>query len=213
MDFYDAFLDTWTFLNVSRETFDKLNTYLFLLIEENKKHNLIRYSSLEDLWKRHIIDSAQLSLYVSRETKRIVDVGSGNGCPGIILSILFPTKEIYLVESKQKKISFLKKCTEQLSLNAKVIGERIEKTILSDIDCITARAVAELSQLLEWLYPLAKKNTYYLFPKGRKGEEEIKNALLKWDFKYRIIDSMTDKEGKILLISSGIKRKNKSNID
>lgn len=207
MDFYEKFFDYWSLFNVSRETFLQLEKFVFLLIEENKLHNLVRFSSLEELWKRHIIDSAQLSLYVSRETKKIIDVGSGNGCPGIVISLLLPTKEVYLVESKQKKAAFLKKCIKELSLNTKVIEDRIEKTVIPKTDCITARAVTDLSQLLEWIEPTTNKKTYCLFLKGRKWEEEINNSLKKWSFEYKAIESLTDKEGKILFISSGQKRK------
>lgn len=201
MNYYEFFREYWNQLNVSRETFLILEKYVFLLIEENKKFNLIRYQSIKDLWFRHIIDSAQLSLYVSRETKKVADIGSGNGCPGIVLSIMRPDIEIYLIDSKKKKVGFLQKIATKLSLKVTVIENRIENLESLNVECVVARGVALLPTLLQWIQKFLKKDTYCLFLKGESWNKEIKLIPEKKKFICRTFKSLTHDKSKIIYMT------------
>ena len=101
------------FPDVSRETFNKLDDYVNLLLSTNKKFNLIGKSTEENIWQRHIIDSIQLIKLLNLEQDIVIDVGTGAGIPGIILSIC-GVNTVYLVESKTKKTNFLKEAANSL---------------------------------------------------------------------------------------------------
>ena len=135
-------------LNVSRETFSQFEAYLALLEKWQRRINLVANSTMVDVWQRHILDSAQLIKFYPPNTKKILDVGSGAGFPGLVLAIM-GNVEVDLVESDQRKAIFLSTVIRSLGLPAKVHNQRIETLPNLAPDVITARALAPVSKLMK----------------------------------------------------------------
>ncbi len=197
-----------TTYNVSRETYDRLQLCLRELFEWQKKFNLVGKNSLPDAWTRHFEDSAQLFSLLPENAKTLADLGSGAGFPGIVLAVMAlekrPDLKITLIESIGKKTLFLKHlCQVAGCNNTAVLNCRAEKMVDRRFDVVTARAVTSLSGLLTYALPLLKKNGVCLFPKGKNHQEEINAAKADgWFFDCREVQSATDAEGVILVISN-----------
>ncbi|MDB2391045.1 16S rRNA (guanine(527)-N(7))-methyltransferase RsmG [Alphaproteobacteria bacterium] len=159
-------------LNVSRETLDQFAAYLALLEKWQKSVNLVARATLDIAWQRHILDSAQLARYLPAECKTIMDVGSGAGFPGLVLSIM-QDATVHLVESDHKKTVFLQTVIRELGLSAIVHNERIESLAPMAPDVITARAFAPLGKAIGLLAPHMQPHTILLLLKGRNVEEEL----------------------------------------
>lgn len=187
-------------LNVSRETFQKLEQFANLTVEWNKAINLVSPTTIPDLWWRHIVDSAQLYPLIGDDIHHIVDLGSGGGFPAIILAILADgTKKFTLIESDNRKCIFLREAIRTIGLkDVTVITDRAEKAQPQQADLVTARALAPLTQLLEWAKP---HGSQFLFPKGEQVDDEI--AALPANT-YHIVKqaSITDSSAKIVTIQS-----------
>ena len=190
--------------DVSRETISKLHEFVNLLLKWNKKINLIGKGTIDDIYDRHLIDSVQLFPFIPHNISEITDLGSGNGFPGIVLSII-TGKKTNLVEIDKKKSIFLKEAALLLSLDIHVYNERIEEIKKLPSELITARAVADIKTLFEWLDKHLKNETTLLLPKGKKYKLEIEDALKKWSFDKSIFKSVIDQESVILKIEN-IKR-------
>ena len=198
--------------DVSRETLQKLQDFVSLLKEWNARMNLVSKNSLADVWERHVLDSMQLIQYISADTKRIVDIGSGSGFPGIVLAILLqeklPASEIYLVESIAKKTMYLNDVCTRLKLNnVKILNERIENTVFKGVDVITARAVAALDILFSYSIHIGQARTKMLFPKGQSYEIENAEAQKKWVYDLEVHPNRYHEDGVILEISKLRKKK------
>lgn len=195
------FMNTY---DVSRETFDLLKAYEALLVEWQKKFNLVSNSSLADSWNRHFEDSAQLFQYIPKNAGLLLDFGSGAGFPGMVLAIMAKEKTPYLkvklIESVGKKTLYLNEVAKLSGANVEVVNERIEKLPPQKADVITSRAMASLSELLKYTYRFVKSETICIFPKGQRYKEEIAEAEKHWRFDYDVCDSKTSEEGKILII-------------
>jgi len=127
---------------VSRETFERLEAYVALLVEENRRQNLVSAGTLTDVWRRHIVDSAQLVRYAPRPNASWADVGSGAGLPGIVIACLV-AGPVTLIEPRRLRAEFLSMVADRLSLNASVAATKVER-IPGQFDVITGRAVAAL---------------------------------------------------------------------
>lgn len=200
MDIFKSYFSYWERLNVSRETVERFSFFICSLLERQKRDNLISRKSSDDIWIRHVIDSAQLIQYVSRETKSGTDFGTGAGFPGVILSIMKPDMGFKFVEVREKKALFLKEVIARLSLNAQVVMERIEHIKPWKEEIITARALAPLDKLLDLLYPFTTRETCLILPKGKKVEAEINTIKNKWLADIEKKESLTNPEGVILKI-------------
>lgn len=185
---------------VSRETEEKLEAYAALLIEWNAKFNLVSKSTLPDLWERHMLDSAQLLRFVPPETRTHVDLGSGAGFPGLVLSIL-GVPETHLIESTGKKAKFLEHVARELGLNVTVHNTRIENVLDIKADLVTARALTSLPELLSLARPIMKDSALALFLKGEKADAELTEARKYWTFACDKRPSLTSPSGTILLIN------------
>jgi 16S rRNA (guanine527-N7)-methyltransferase len=188
---------------VSRETISHLKIYQTLLETWQNKINLVSSSTLSHLWERHFEDSLQLLPLLPKTKATLLDLGSGAGFPGLVLSIVRgPILEVTLVESDLRKCLFLENVSRETFSSVKILRSRIES--LSDIkaDIITARALAPLPRLLRYAHPLMKETSFCLFLKGEGVEKEIQEAKKNWEFDLEIIPSLTDCRGKILKISS-----------
>ena len=159
-------------LNVSRETLCQFEAYLALLEKWQRRINLVANSTIVDAWERHILDSAQLVKLYPPNTKKILDVGSGAGFPGLVLAIM-GNVEVDLVESDQRKAIFLSTVIRALDLPAKVHNQRIEKLPNLAPDVITARALAPVSKLMKLIENQISIETVCLFLKGASVEDEL----------------------------------------
>lgn len=198
--------------NVSRETISKLEKFADLLKEWNQKLNLVSRNSLEVLWERHILDSLQLSEYISPDTKKILDIGSGAGFPGVVLAIVMqekmPATRITLVESITKKTVYLKDICDKLGLlNVEIKNDRVENLHVEAPDVITARAVAALQVLCGYALRLSKNSTELLFLKGKSYKDEIAVANKIWEFNLQVFPNKYGDDGVVLKLSGLRKRK------
>ena len=159
-------------LNVSRETLCKFEVYLALLEKWQRQINLVANSTMVDVWQRHVLDSAQLIKFCPPNTKKILDVGSGAGFPGLVLAIM-GNVEVDLVESDQRKAIFLSTVIRSLGLSAKVYNQRIETLPNLAPDVITARALAPVSKLMKLIENQISHDTVCLFLKGASVEDEL----------------------------------------
>ena len=182
---------------VSRETIDKLHAYVALLRDENSRQNLVSPATLDQVWDRHIVDSAQLVRYEPAIGASWIDIGSGAGLPGIVISCLVDGP-VTLVEPRRLRADFLHKCIESLNLRASVHCQKAER-VEGTYDVITARAVAALPQLLKISAHLSTRNTVWALPKGRSAERELAEALQAWQGDFRVEPSVTDVESFIVV--------------
>lgn len=173
-----------TAANVSRETMERINAMDRVLMDWSSRHNLIARSTIEDRWRRHYLDSAQLVPLVPEGVKSIVDLGSGAGFPGLVLAAMLVEKDVCvtLIESTGKKAAFLSAAGEAMGLSTlKVIPERIESVKLSNPpDVITARALARLDRLLGYGAGIQGQNTRYFLLKGQDVGLELTEAAKSW---------------------------------
>jgi 16S rRNA (guanine527-N7)-methyltransferase len=197
-------------LNVSRETMDALESFVAFLKREAESQNLISASTLDHIWARHIVDSAQLLLFtdVSAEQINWLDLGSGAGFPGLVIALL--TKhQVTLVESRARRIDYLQRAIEMLDLTprVRVAGVTLERLETAPYAVISARAFAPLPKLFDLAARFATNNTLWLLPKGRNAKAEWEGAQAQWDGDFRVMDSVTDQEAGILVGTLSWKRK------
>lgn len=193
-------------LAVSRETLDKFRAYAALLVKWNRAINLVSPKSLDDLWRRHFLDSAQLRAYLpeppSPAERVILDVGAGAGFPGLVLALL-GSGQLHLVEADQRKAEFLREAIRVTGAPASVHAQRIETLDLEGVDVVTCRAFASLSKILDltarFLSPEnGKKAPIGLFLKGRSVDEELTEAGKKWRLRLERFESETEPDASIL---------------
>lgn len=196
-------------LDVSRETYDTLHAYVALLRKWNAHINLVAASTLPDFWERHIRDSAQLFSHAPETTRHWVDLGSGGGLPGLVCAVLakqfLPECRFTLVESDARKAAFLTTAIRDLEVNARVLVARAEDAPVQNAGIVSARALAPLSQLLEWVARHIAKEGVALLPKGKNYAEELAVARREWQFSEAIIESQTDPLARLLILKD-IKR-------
>lgn len=190
---------------VSHETVARLDGFVDLLRQWQLRTNLIAPSTLDEVWTRHILDSAQL-LQILPEARLWVDLGSGGGFPGLVIACALRDGggHVHLVESNGKKASFLRHVAVNLQLPCTVHAERIE-TILPRLpipDVVTARALADLSTLLSLASSLLKRGAIGLFPKGRDHALELTKAAERWHFSSRLHESLTDRHARVVEITN-----------
>jgi 16S rRNA (guanine527-N7)-methyltransferase len=188
-------------LDVSRETLDRLRTYLALLERWQRAINLVGPATLVDPWRRHVLDSGQLRRLCPPSTRRLVDLGSGAGLPGLILAIL-GVPEVHLIESDQRKASFLREAARACGASSVAVhAARIEAVPPLGADVVTARALASLPQLLALAEPQVQSGTTCLFLKGRRAEAELTAARETWTMRVAREASLSDPDGQVLIIS------------
>ncbi len=188
--------------DVSRETRERLRAFEALVKKWSPRINLVSPRSLEDLWSRHILDSAQLFELADRAADLWADLGSGGGFPGFVCAILArdtaPQMRFVLVESDRRKAAFLLQASRELDLDLEVISERVENLAPLGADVLSARALAPLDQLLPMAERHLKPGGSALFPKGATYRQEMKRALEKWAFRSEVYPSKTNEEAAVL---------------
>jgi 16S rRNA (guanine527-N7)-methyltransferase len=199
---------------VSRETEVRLDRYVALLREWQAKTNLIAPSTLPQLWTRHISDSLQL-LSLAPSAKIWVDFGSGGGFPGVVLACALadtPGAYVHLIERNAKKAAFLREALRITAAPGTVhlsdIGDSVDR-ITGPVDCVTARAVAPLHQLIGFAEPLVQKGAKALFLKGQDVEAELTEATKYWNIQPQLHSSRTGGHGWIVELDQ-IGRRNAS---
>ena len=188
--------------DVSRETWQKLETFNALLRDEMQRQNLISKASADNLWSRHIVDSAQLLRYapVAETAKIWLDLGTGAGFPGIIIAILTPY-QVRMVESRKRRVEFLNRVVEQTGIagHAQVLGDRLENIASFPADVISARAFAPLDRLIALSHRFSTENTVWLLPKGKNAVRELKGLSPKRQKMFHVEHSLTDPDAGILV--------------
>ena len=188
---------------VSRETLARLKAYVGLLEEWNSRHNLVARSTLSDVWRRHVLDSAQLMPLIPREAASLIDLGSGAGFPGLVLACLLrdrPGFHAVLYESTAKKCRFLEAAAARMQLDVEVRAARMEDAAMERFDLVTARACAPLDKLLAYAQQFQGPRTVNLFLKGQSVEAELTEAHKSWRMTVLRHPSQTDPSGVILEI-------------
>jgi 16S rRNA (guanine527-N7)-methyltransferase len=188
-------------LNVSRETTDRFKYYLALLEKWQKRINLVSNSTLAVAWQRHILDSGQLAAHLPDGTKRILDVGSGAGFPGLVLAIMTDC-EVHLVESDERKAIFMTTVIRELRLKAQVYNCRIESLQPIAPDVITARALAPLYKLLTLIQNQIHQDCVCLFLKGASLQQELTNLRSYSTMSFTVHPSLSDPDGAVLKLVS-----------
>ena len=192
--------------SVSRETTNDLIKYEKILINDNKKLNLVGKSTIKEIWNRHFLDSAQAIDLINKNDKIIVDLGSGAGFPGIVLAIIGKDRresfKVMLIEKSPKKTKFLKKIVSELNLNVEVVNKNIfaEETKFNN-DVFIARAFKPLHVIFELIHSKAKNWKKIIIFQGKTGKENIIQASKSWDIKYKQRASITSGDSMILEIS------------
>jgi 16S rRNA (guanine527-N7)-methyltransferase len=192
---------------VSRETETRLDRYVDLFMQWQAKTNLISPSTLPNLWTRHISDSLQL-LNLAPSATVWLDFGSGGGFPGVVLACAMGDVEgghVHLVERNAKKAAFLREALRVTQAPGTIhladVGDNVDRFPRS-VDCITARAVAPLHQLIGYAEPLMKTGTKALFLKGQDVDAELTEATKYWNIKPRLHASLTGGQGWIVELDS-----------
>ena len=197
-----AYVERWA----DKLAMERLEAFGKLLLEENRRQNLISKSSEAQLWSRHFADSAQLLEHVSRETleKPIeqpwLDLGTGAGFPGLVIAALRPNVPVVLVESRVRRVEFLENCVEAMGLaKCTVMGERLEQMAPFPARVISARAFAPLDKLLRLSAPFSTKATRYVLPKGRSAAHELEQQKQSIRKLFHVEHSLTDCEAGIIV--------------
>jgi len=187
---------------VSRETLDKLESFVAFLKREAVSQNLISASTLEHIWARHIVDSAQLLPFAAADLSQAnwLDLGSGAGFPGLIIALL-SNYEVTLVESRARRIEYLQRAVDMLDLGGRVTvaGMPLERLQTAPYSVISARAFAPLPKLFRLAERFSTNNTLWLLPKGRNAAIEWEDARNAWNGEFRVEQSGTDAEAGILV--------------
>lgn len=188
----------FSFLTPQRE---KIDLFLEILKKWQRKINLVSSATLEDLWLRHVHDSAQLTQYL-KHSDIILDVGSGGGFPGLILSIM-GYDQVHLLEPVFKKIAFLQEVIRKLALPAHLYQCRLEDfSPAFEPTVLTSRAFASVSKIFELANHFSRPSLRYVLLKGASFQQEIETASLAWHFQLEISPSMTHPAGRILIFSN-----------
>jgi len=200
-------IDTFSrFAQVSRETIKSLEKYEKILIEHNKNLNLIGKSTINQIWIRHFLDSAQVIDFIDKNDKTLIDMGSGAGFPGLVLAILAKERKLSLktklIEKSPKKVKFLKHLIREIHLDTEVLDQKIledQKKISEDV--FVARAFKPLKIILELMHNKAQNWKKIFVFLGKTGKIELLQASKSWDIEYKQRVSVTSNDSIIVEIN------------
>jgi len=185
--------------NVSRETFEKFELYVGLVTKWQRAINLFGPKELPRFWQRHMLDGYQLDQQLPDHCDKVMDVGSGGGIPGLCVAMLKPTTTIMMVERDHRKCSFLRDCARNLELNnVHVVAEDVFSIEPAEVDVVTARAFAGISDLLSCLARHGAEDAVGVFLKGENWFQELPLALQQTSDLVHTQPSITD-SGAVLL--------------
>jgi 16S rRNA (guanine527-N7)-methyltransferase len=192
-------------VDVSRETWARIDVFVALLLKWQKAINLVAPSSLPHVWTRHVADSLQL-LPQAVDAKRWVDLGSGGGFPGLVIAIALTGRDgahVDLIESDSRKCSFMREAIRETGAPARVHCARIEAALENwsePVDVVSSRALAPLPLLLEYAFPLLKKGARGLFLKGQDVEAELTAASKSWSIQAKLKPSLTEPRARLVVV-------------
>lgn len=196
---------------VPRETLSALEAYLDLLLAWNRRMNLVSRRGSDNIWHRHILDSAQLAYLAPPAALTWLDLGSGAGFPGVVCSVLARAQDrptqFTLVEADARKVAFMREATRRLGVQVTVLHGRVEQLSLPPQGVVSARALASLDQLLSYAAPFCGPETVLLFPKGKQADSELTLARHDWHSRVVRIPSCTDPDATILRLSEVRRRR------
>jgi 16S rRNA (guanine527-N7)-methyltransferase len=202
--------------DVSHETLGNLAIYADLVKHWQRAVNLVAPSTLDQVWHRHIADSAQITALVPPAARTFADLGSGGGFPALVLAIMMAEHSrpqpfaMTLIESDNRKGAFMREVIRKSGLKrdgnaVEILSLRIENTVtqikVGAVDVVTARALASLDRLFQYAYPLFHSSTVGLFLKGQDVEREIAEAQAHWTFTARMIPSRTELDATIVEVT------------
>ena len=192
-------------LGLKAADFERLAAYEALVRKWSNVKNLVSASALNDLWVRHLLDSAQVQRVLPK-VKLWADLGSGGGFPGLVTAILLadePDAHVHLVESDGRKCAFLRAVSRETGLRTTVHHSRIEDVAgdLTGIEAVSARALADMDQLVAWSFPLLEKGTIGVFPKGKGHLEELTNLTRDSRFNLDLRPSISQSDGALVLVT------------
>ena len=195
-----AYLSTF----VSRETLDRLQIYVDMLVKWQKAINLVAPATLPDAWSRHIVDSAQIFPLAAKSSGKWLDMGSGGGFPGLVCAIIAAEKSpdisFHFIESDLRKCAFLRDVARQVGISINVMSRRIEDAPPQNADIISARALSDLSKLCTLSYRHLATDGQCLFLKGQSAPQEIDTAKESWQMSIKTHPSVTSDDGQIIEI-------------
>ena len=177
---------------------EKLNDYKKILISENERMNLIGRSTLKDLDERHFLDCIQINQYLPHRDKTVMDVGTGAGLPGVILSII-GFHNLHLVEKSPKKSIFLENCKLRLNLNYHVHNKSVADLSNPSVDYITARAFAPIEKIISSTKKLINKKTKFILLKGKSYLSEL-DTISPQKYSWETYSSITSDQSKIIVM-------------
>ncbi len=192
---------------VPRETIDKMDQFAGLLREANSTQNLVAAASLDQLWARHFLDSAQLARFAPSPKSSGVDLGTGAGFPGLVIALIHGGP-VTLIEERRLRVEFLREIAAQLDLSVEILGQKVERVQARGFDVISARAFAPLDRLLDLGTRFSTAKTRWILPKGRNAKTELDALESSWQGVFRLEQSLTDADAGII-IAEGVQRTGK----
>ena len=187
-------------LHFSTKSIEKLQIFINALISANKKHNFISKTTEVDVWHRHVLDSAQLVKFIDFSKGSLSDLGSGAGFPGLVLAIFNENKNFHvkLYEKSPVKRAFLDEISKRLSIKVDIQGNIYEKKI--DTDYVVSRAFKKLETVIQVSREIVKKSHKLIVLKGQNAQEDIKKAFKRKKYAYKLEDSITNNDSKIIIV-------------
>jgi len=187
-------------LKFSSKSIEKFQIFINALINANKKHNFISKSTENDIWHRHILDSAQLVKFIDFSKGSLSDLGSGAGFPGLVLAIFNENKDFHvkLYEKSPVKRAFLQEISNKLSVKVEIKGNVYDETV--NTDYLVSRAFKKFESIMQVSREIAKKSHKLIVLKGQNAQEDLKKAFKRKKYPYKLEDSITNKESKIIIV-------------
>ena len=195
-------------LDVSRETFERLDSFVAFLREENERQNLVSRGTMDSIWTRHIVDSAQLIRFAPHAATWL-DLGTGAGFPGLVIAALHPAR-VTMVEERRMRGDFLRRASELPGIEGKseVVPSKVERLEAGPFEAISARAFAPLGKLLDLGAQFATPETRWVLPKGRNAKSELEAVEPSWQGVFQLEPSLTDVDAQII-VAEQVRRRGK----
>ncbi|MEJ6389921.1 16S rRNA (guanine(527)-N(7))-methyltransferase RsmG [Gymnodinialimonas ulvae] len=192
----------WLAHHVSRETLERLQVYYDLLQKWQRTVNLVAPATLDEAWSRHFVDSAQLFQIAPRYSTNWLDLGSGGGFPGLVIAAMGtendPDYRVTLVESDIRKCGFLREVARKMGVTVHILSRRIGDIPKQLPDVVSARALSDLSTLIDHAKPHLTPKTQLLFSKGHAWREEVETLPIRWQSICEPVPSVTHPDAVIL---------------
>jgi 16S rRNA (guanine527-N7)-methyltransferase len=187
-------------LNFSSKSISDIKIFITELLRANQKHNFISKSTENEIWHRHVLDSAQLVKFIDFTKGSLSDLGSGAGFPGLILAIFNKNKDFHvkLYEKSPVKRAFLESISKKLSINVEILGNIYEDFV--DTDYIVSRAFKKLEAIIQVSREISKKSHKLIILKGQNAQKDLEKAFKKEKYAYKLEKSITNNKSKIIIV-------------